>query len=138
MHSKKACHTGLWILIPAFVWLACGKHHSVSDDDYDTIKPVLTITLPVQNQSYKSGDSVKLKGTLTDNSLHDFQWTIVQNSNNAVLYQADISVHDYTSYTIDLGWKSSVTAATDARVIAWAIDHGNHVVTDTIGIHINP
>lgn len=138
MHCKKACHTRLWMLTLTFVWLSCGKHHDIDDEDYDTVKPVMTITAPVPNQSYKSGDSVKLKGTLTDNSLHDFQWKIVQNSTNALLYQADISVHDYTSYTIDLGWKSSVTTATDARVIAWAIDHGNHVVTDTIAIHINP
>jgi hypothetical protein len=138
MSCNKACRTGLWILTLAFIWIACGKHHNVDDDDYDTTKPVLTITLPAPNQSYKSGDSVKLKGTLTDKSLHDFQWKIVQNSNNSILYQAEISVHDYTSYTIDLGWKSSVTTATDARVIAWAIDHGNNVVTDTIGIHINP
>src|SRR4051812_21056544 len=106
MRCKPACDAAFGLLITSCIWISC-KH----DQDYnpgDTSKPVLTITAPVQNRSYKSGDSIKITGTLTDNSLHELQLKIVQNSNNVVLFYDIISVHDLSSYMINDGWKSSV------------------------------
>jgi hypothetical protein len=122
--------TGLAII--AAIEPACSKSHDSGNADP---VPVLTLTSPVNNQVYANGDSVKIQGTITDNSLHSLTLTITNGSTS--LYSKTISVHDSTHYVINDGWKSSVTALTDATVSAVVEDHGGHVVTQSVSVKIN-
>ncbi|MEP7109358.1 MAG: hypothetical protein ABI760_15295 [Ferruginibacter sp.] len=114
---------------------ACNKGREV---DTDPTQPTITLTLPTNNEVYTSGDSIKIKGTVTDNSLHELRLTITNNANGNILYHLEISVHELLSYDFDQGWKSIATAGTDATVRVEAEDHGNHTVEKEVTVHLNP
>jgi len=54
----------VYILLP-LVLLACNK------DEKDTQAPEVIIVNPIANVIYKSGDTVFIKGTVTDEELHE-------------------------------------------------------------------
>ena len=86
---------------------------------------------------YNNGDTIRIRGTVTDNSLHELLETIVD-ANDSILYSQAPVVHDLTTYTINMDWKSQVANHTNASVIVVAEDHNTNVASDTIHIHIMP
>lgn len=128
------------LLIGIMMLSACKKeeddhdHNSAGDKD----KPVITLTTPVNLQMYNNGDTVKIKGTLTDASLHELLIKITNDANGSILFQDAPLVHDLTTYNINSAWKSAVTDHTNATVVVLAEDHSSNVASDTIHIHIMP
>ncbi|GIV33889.1 MAG: hypothetical protein KatS3mg031_1424 [Chitinophagales bacterium] len=123
----------------AVTFTGCDK----KDDDHhsgpDTQAPVFNITSPTPMQVFNNGDTVFLRGTLTDDkSLHDLEILIKNADNDSTLFSLSQSVHDLTSYNIDFFWKSSVSDHTNAHVIFMAEDHGGNIGRDTVHIHIMP
>ena len=65
---------------------ACKK-----DDDHDhssstdTDKPVITMSSPSDSMMYNNGDTMYIKGTVTDNSLHELLVTVLD-ANDSILY----------------------------------------------------
>lgn len=119
---------------------ACKKHddHDDDHDPNDKTIPVLTIQSPTNMQMYNNGDTVWIKGTLTDNSLHECYMVIKKNADSSILFEQSPTVHDLTSYDINAFWKSSVKDQTNATLTITAQDHNSNVVTKTVGIHIMP
>lgn len=119
---------------------ACKKEED--DHDHNTTgdkdKPVITLISPVNLQMYNNGDTVKIKGTLTDASLHELLIKITKDADGSILFQDAPAVHDLTSYTINSAWKSSVTDHTNATLVVLAEDHSSNVASDTVHIHIMP
>lgn len=119
---------------------ACKKE----EDDHnhntttDTSKPVINITAPSNTTMYNNGDTVKIRGTVTDNSLHELLIRIIKDSDGSELFRATPTVHDLTSYSISENWKSSVSDHTNASIIISAEDHNSNVGSDTVHIHIMP
>lgn len=120
----------------ALITVALTACHKSSDSTNSDPTPVLTLTAPVNNQTFANGDVIAIQGAITDNSLHSLTLKITSGSTS--LYTKTISVHDSTHYAINDSWKSSVTAATNATVTAEVEDHGGHVVTQAVSIKINP
>lgn len=113
------------------------------DDDHDhsstdTTKPAVSISSPAAMQVYNSGDTVRIKGIVTDASLHELLIRIVKDSDQTELFRATPVVHDLTSYTIDTYWKSAVTDHTNASLIISVEDHSSNIGSDTVHIHIMP
>jgi hypothetical protein len=125
--------TPVTLTLIAVVLFAC---HKSSDSTNSDPTPVLTLTAPVNNQSFTNGDVIAIQGSITDNSLHSL--TLKITSGSTALYNKTISVHDSTHYAINDSWKSSVTALTNATLTAEVEDHGGHVVTQAVSIKINP
>lgn len=120
----------------ALITVSLSGCHKNSDSAGSDPTPILTLTAPVNNQTFTNGDLVSIQGAITDNSLHSLTLKITSGSTS--LYNKTISVHDSTHYNINDNWKSSVTAVTNATVTAEVEDHGGHVVTQTVSIKINP
>ena len=117
---------------------ACKKNDDHDEDANDHDKPVLSITLPTDSMTYKHGDTVKIRGLVTDNSLHELFVSIVENTNDSVLFTDAPNVHDLSAFSIASNWKSQVTKLTNARVIVVAEDHNANVTSDTIRIQVLP
>ncbi len=142
-HSKQSIkHMKLIysILLLSVFATACKKEDDDHDHDTttDTTKPVITINSPSNMAMYNNGDTVKIRGTVTDNSLHELLIRIVKDSDGSELFRSTPTVHDLTSYSINENWKSAVTDHTNASIIISAEDHGSNVGSDTVHIHIMP
>lgn len=128
------------LAIVAIAFSSCKKEeddHS-HDTTSDNTKPVITISSPTSTAMYNNGDTIKIRGTVTDNSLHELLIKIVDDANGTVLYSTAPTVHDLTTYSFSANWKSSVTDHTNASVIVMAEDHSSNVSSDTVHVHIMP
>lgn len=129
------------LLLLAFCQLSsCKKEddHQHEDDSTDIVKPSVMVTLPSSMQMYNNGDTVKIKGSVSDASLHELLIKIVNDADGTILYSETPTVHDLTSFSINSNWKSNVTTHTNASVIVVAEDHNSNVGSDTVKIHIMP
>lgn len=108
------------------------------DETSDRDKPEITITSPSSMQVYYSGDTVRIKGLVTDASLHEMIIKITKDSDGTVLFSETPTVHDMNMYTINTFWKSNVSDHTNARLIVVAQDHSSNISSDTVRIHIMP
>lgn len=126
--------------VAMFTFSSCEKEED--DHSHDTTgdrdKPVLSITSPSDMQIFYSGDTVRIKGTVSDASLHEMLIKILRDSDNSELFRETPTVHDMTSYSINTFWKSQVSDHTNARLIIVAEDHSSNVSSDTVRIHIMP
>ena len=114
------------------------EEHDHTQNAGDTAKPTISITSPSSMQVFYNGDTVKIRGLVSDASLHELLIKVVKDSDNSVLFSETPTVHDLSSYTINTNWKSQVTDHTNARVIVVAEDHSSNVSSDTVRIHIMP
>jgi altronate dehydratase len=112
--------------------------HQHNDDASDKVKPTVVISTPSSLQMYNNGDTIKIRGLVSDASLHKLLIKIVKDSDNSVLYSETPTVHDLTTYTLSSTWKSAVTDHTNASVIVVSEDHNSNVGSDTVNIHIMP
>ena len=131
---KTACVLSL----AATQFFSCEKDEAHHDDVSDSIKPTVVISTPSNLQMYNNGDTIKIKGLVSDASLHELMVKIVKDSDNSVLYSETIYAHDLTTYALNSNWKSAVTDHTNASVIVVAEDHNSNVGSDTVKIHIMP
>ena len=142
MTILKTLKTALYFVsIMSLIQLSsCKKEddHQHNDDSSDKVKPTVVISTPSSMQMYNNGDTIKIRGLVSDASLHELLIKIVKDSDNSVLYSETPTVHDLTTYTINSNWKSAVTDHTNASVIVVAEDHNSNVGSDTVKIHIMP
>lgn len=121
---------------------ACKKQDDHKHDEKDTTVPVVTVTVPMDMQTYKSGDSVFVKGTVTDNSLHELSIVITRDSDTSELYRDEPVVHDMTSYTFNSVWLSGLSSGSvafiPATVTITAEDHAGNKGIKKVGIRIVP
>lgn len=140
-NQKKIFNLALLAATVCLVFISACKKDKEPDDDHDPndkTVPVLTIQSPTDLQMYNNGDTVWIKGTLTDNSLHECYIALKNNADSSILFEQSPTVHDLTSYDINTFWKSSVKDHTNATLTITAQDHNSNVVTKTVAIHIMP
>ena len=118
---------------------SCKKEDDHHDDDAnDHDKPSVVISTPSNLQMYNNGDTIKIRGLVSDASLHELLVKIVNDSDSSVLYSETPTVHDLNTYSLNLNWKSAVSIQTNASVIVVAEDHNLNVGSDTVKIQIKP
>jgi len=125
------------ILFAAFCLLivaACDTHHD--HDENDTAAPILTLESPVENTSI-SGE-VSIKGTVTDESLHEMEIKVTQDSDGVELHKATPMVHDKTEYTFHELWTPAVAAETAVTLSIVVEDHNGNKTTKTTKFSVKP
>ncbi len=141
MNISKSIKTALYFIsIMSLIQLSsCKKEDDHHDDDAnDHDKPSLAINTPSNLQMFNNGDTIKIRGLVSDASLHELLVKIVNDSDNSVLYSETPTVHDLTTYSLNSNWKSAVSNHINASVIVVAEDHNANVGSDTVKIHIMP
>ncbi len=121
--------------------------------EQDTIPPVISISVPIENQSYIYGNHVAIVGTVTDlesakNDIHD------PGFRKGELKSVTIEVDNLTNGTKLLSRKPSVSrqdgysfnerieiitgsGTTNCRLIVQATDSKDHTVRDTVNFQYN-
>ncbi len=89
----------------------------------DTSNPVIQITSPAEGAVYNNGDTVKIRGLMTDESLHESLILIRDKSSGQVLYQENPLCTTLLLYNISYDWKVQVGTHTDAELSVYAEDH---------------
>jgi len=112
--------------------------HQHNDDASDKVKPTVVISTPSSLQMYNNGDTIKIRGLVSDASLHKLLVKIVKDIDSSILFMETPLVHNLISFTIQSNWKSQVANHTNATVIVVAEDHHSNVNSDTVHIHIMP
>jgi VCBS repeat-containing protein len=104
----------------------------------DVTVPVITLSLPTNNQVYTSGQTVNIKGTLADNDLHEAKITITNNADGGVMNTIYLGVHGVSTYNMNENWTSVAAAPINATVTVEAADYTGNRSEQKIAIRINP
>ena len=101
-----------------------------NNDEGDTIAPVLTIENPTEGASI-SGE-VHIHGNVTDESLHEMEIKVTQDSDGSELFKANPTVHDETDFDFDEHFTPGVLAETPVTLTITVEDHNSNVTTKTV------
>ena len=113
-----------------------GNHIPV--DVNDVSYPVITIDKPLANQVFVSGDTIKIQGLVTDNSLYKGNIKIINDAGGLVLLDQDYEIHGLASYNFSRVYKTAVTATSNYTVSVEFEDHGLNATTQTVKVKVNP
>jgi len=112
-----------------------GPHVITTTDSTD---PVIDIFSPMANQVIQSGDTIKIRGRITDNGLYRGFIRITNDATNAVVREQLYEIHGFTFYNFSLDHKTFVTAVSDYTVTVQFEDHGLNVGTRSVQVKVNP
>lgn len=122
----------LLALCALFSFAACHEH-----DEDDTTNPVINISSPTADASLSG--AVAIKGTVTDESLHEMSIVVTKDSDGSELFKKTPEVHDLTSYTINESWTpSGIGAETSVTLKVTVSDHSDHTVEQIIKFKVKP
>ena len=116
---------------------ACEKEHHHHDDS-DTAAPALSINSPTQMQVFNQGDTLFIKGTLSDASLHELSIRLTNDKDSSLLFSASPVVHGLSTYTLNSFWVCNVQDHTNATLRITAHDHSENKTEVLRAIHIMP
>ena len=107
-------------------------------DENDTTYPVIVIDRPVANQVYASGDTIKIEGRVTDNSLYRGKIKITNDINGAVINEQLYEIHFQQSYNFSFSHKTTVSVISDYTLSVEYEDHGLNTTIKTVKVKVNP
>lgn len=111
---------------------------SCKGDESDTSVPVISGTQPADNTVFTSGQTVNIRGTVSDNELHEGKITITNNTGGATLYTVTQSIHGFSTYNINESWVAAAATPTNATISIEVSDLSGNKGYKTIPIVINP
>ncbi|MCX6199746.1 MAG: Ig-like domain-containing protein [Bacteroidetes bacterium] len=99
-------------------------------------EPVITITNPTDTTNINAGDTIEIKGALSDNiNLHEFYLTIKNNSTDSVLVYDNPYVHGGKTYPFNYLWITRDSAI--YKLTLKVLDHESHTTSKEVLIHVN-
>jgi len=110
----------------------------VSLDLSDTTVPAIEIHSPADNQVFISGDTIKVDGRVTDNSLFKGSVRITNDANGAVIKEQLYEIHGYQLYDFHVEHKTAVASVVNYTVTVQYEDHGLNAGSKTVKIKVNP
>jgi Bacterial Ig domain len=111
--------------------------HTYSPDD--TIPPVLSITTPVVNDVFTSGNSINVTGRIEDDlGLYRGTIRITDDGSGAVLKDQPYEIHGIKAYNFSLSYLTSVTSVSNYTVTVSFEDHGLNATTKSVKVKVNP
>lgn len=135
--KKQLFKSILAMLLSSLVLIAACKKH---DDDHhnatDTTSPVIVLDQPTSGTLYSFGDNMTIKGTVTDNSLHEMTINVTDSSGGSIFSSAP-TVHDLTSYNFNEVFQV-LKRGTKATVTIVVEDHSSNKTTKTVEVTILP
>ena len=122
---------------------ACSKGGEVTDDPHasdfnDQTVPVVDLNTPVQDQVFASGDTIKIEGKITDNSLYRGSIRITDDANGAVIKEQLYEIHGYQLYNFSVQYKTAVQVKSIYTVTVQFEDHGLNAGIKTVKVKVNP
>ena len=91
-------------------------------------EPVITLTSPSDTVLINAGDTVLIKGTVSDNkSLHEVFFTLTDSANTSILFSDNPYTHGAKTHNFSYIWITSTPAT--YKFIIEARDHDNHTTT---------
>ena len=131
-----------WIILGLIV--SCSRSGSSSDDDddhpndvNDTTYPVIVIDRPVANQVYANGDTIKIQGRVTDNSLYRGKIKITNDVNGFLINEQLYEIHYQQSYDFSFSHRANVSVVADYTVSVEYEDHGLNTTVKTVKVKVN-
>jgi hypothetical protein len=108
-------------------------------DQNDDVFPTITISKPMINQLYTSGDSIIVEGKVTDDKIvYKGKVQIKNDANNLVVADSYYESHFLQVINYRLAYKAGVTTPTDFSILVEFQDHGANTSTTTIKVKVNP
>jgi hypothetical protein len=108
-------------------------------DENDDIFPVITVSKPVVNQVFSSGDSVIIEGTVSDNkTLYKGKVQLKNDATSVIVAENFYETHFLQAISFRVAGKVVVTSVTDFTVYAEFEDHGMNKTTHTFKVKVNP
>ena len=100
-------------------FMSCKKSSSSSKD---TTPPSISFITPSTNTYYAAGDTVVIRGLITDENVSSASVEIRNKTTNAILFQQTSLAGNVALYSFLWKWKNTVTALTQAAVKVVATD----------------
>ena len=107
-------------------------------DPNDTIKPVIEIYKPSNDQQFATGDTIRVEGKVTDNGLYRGSIKIINDANGIIIKQQDYEIHGLLLYNFNITQKTAVSVTTNYTVKVEFEDHGLNDVIKEVKIKVNP
>jgi hypothetical protein len=134
------------VLASIVLFVSCSKTkgNGGSDDDHhntdanDTTYPFIRIDNPLTNQVFVSGDTIKVEGLITDNSLYNGKIKITNDLNGLLVNEQTYETHFFTSFSFSFKHKTLVTVPADYTITVEYQDHGLNLSTQTRKVKVNP
>jgi len=104
----------------------------------DTTIPVVDIYTPSENEVFSTGDTIRISGKVTDNSLYRGNIRITNDANGAVVKEQLFEIHGFQVYNFYLEHKTIVLAVTNYTVTVQYQDHGFNTGTNAVKVRVNP
>jgi len=137
-----------WLIVYSIVLtllISCTKAGTNTTDDpnqvdqSDDIFPVLTVSKPVPNQVFSSGDSVIVEGKATDNKvMYKGKVQLKNDATGLIVAEQYYETHILSTLNFRIAYKAVVTTSTDFTVITEFQDHGLNTVNNTFKVKVNP
>ena len=131
------------LMLAAFT--ACSKSSTTDPssgphivDFTDNTTPVVDIYTPGDNQSFSTGDTIKITGRVTDNGLYQGFVRITNDANSVILKEQLYEIHGFQFYNFSVNYKTSVTVASDYTITVQFEDHGLNAGVKTVKVKVNP
>lgn len=119
------------LLISCFY--SCKHEH-----DEDVQHPVITLTSPSDQQLFHPGDTLFIKGNVTDNhDLHELIILLTRNEDGDTLLNFMPIIHGLKEYTIDTFHIVNETGHVHYTLSVTAYDHDNNSSNRTLGLHVD-
>ncbi len=147
MFSFNAVKRPQIILFSSVFFLAalasCSKAGKAGTDPHvsdfsDNTTPVVEVYNPVQDQVFTSGDTIKIEGKVTDNSLYRGSIRITNDDNGTILKEQLYEIHGYQLYNFGLSYKTSVSSVSNYAITVQYVDHGLNSGMKTVKVKVNP
>lgn len=125
------------ILISVFsalaLFSACEKHKE------DANAPNISILNPTEGQVFKNGDTVRIKGTVSDEELHEMELSVIKSNDTTVYFKASPYVHEKASYDLNEYFVvDKIADSTNAVLTVTAHDHHEHSTTKKVNLLLIP
>ena len=122
---------------------ACSKGGQAAEDPHisdfsDSTTPAVDLKSPIDNQSFTSGDIIKVEGKVTDNSLYQGSIRIKDDASGNLVKEQLYVIHGYQSYDFYVECKTAVTVVTNYTVTVEYDDHGLNAGIKTVKVKVNP
>ena len=110
--------------------------HTYDNNDFTT--PIVEIYTPSDNQVFASGDTIKVDGKVTDNSLYRGSVRITDDATGSVIKEQLYEIHGFTSYNFHIEYKTAVSAISNYTVSVQFEDHGANNGSKSAKVKVNP
>lgn len=113
---------------------ACDKH----EEDHEA--PTIALMRPLEGAMFKSGDTVRIAGSVGDHSLHELH-VMIHNTDSAdkVYWEYAPTIHDLEKFDFDQTWIVPVVKDTcDMKVHVKVHDHSENMAEKHMMFRIRP